>query len=101
MDRTASKATRRLAIFFGSVFSTRCGTPLRCTVGLDQARFATAAGALFCLGIVLFSGNLYVFALAGELPVAGGAPVGGFCLIAAWVGFGFSAFVGVENNTRN
>ncbi len=77
------------------------GVAWRCTAGLKPARFAAAAGVLFSLGIVLFSGNIYAFALTGELPISGGAPAGGFCLIAGWVGLGISAFVGVENNTGN
>ncbi len=77
------------------------GVAWRCSVGRKSAQFAAAAGVLFGLGIILFSGNLYVFALTGELPISGGAPAGGFCLIAGWIALGVSAFVGGDNNTGN
>lgn len=77
------------------------GVAWRCTAGANPARVAAAAGVLFSLGIVLFSGNLYVFAVTGELPITGGAPGGGVCLIAGWLALGVSAFVGRDNNSGN
>lgn len=61
-----------------------------------EARWLSAAGfaaAAFTLGIVLFSGTLYAFALSGGLPTAGAAPVGGFLLMAGWLTF---VWIGVQ-----
>lgn len=77
------------------------GVAWRCAAGAKSARVAAVGGVLFCLGMALFSGNLYVFALTGELLVSGGAPAGGFVLIAGWVALGVSAFAGAENNSGN
>lgn len=49
------------------------------------------AGGLFVLGMVLFSGSLYLLALAG-LGVGIVTPVGGLCLLAAWLCFGLAAW---------
>ena len=43
------------------------------------------AGAAFMLGIVLFSGTLYAFALTGSVLLAGAAPVGGALLMVGWL----------------
>ena len=40
---------------------------------------------LFTLGIVLFSGSLYMKALAGSLAVPLVTPAGGLCLLAGWL----------------
>ncbi len=55
-----------------------------------EARWLSAAGfaaVAFTLGILLFSGTLYAFALSGDLPIAGTAPAGGFLLMAGWLTF--------------
>jgi uncharacterized membrane protein YgdD (TMEM256/DUF423 family) len=46
------------------------------------------AGAAFTLGIFLFSGTLYAFALTGNVPLAGAAPVGGALLMGGWLVIG-------------
>lgn len=48
------------------------------------------AGALFAVGILLFSGSLYVLALRDLLPFPAGwagpiTPIGGLCFIAGWI----------------
>lgn len=43
------------------------------------------AGGAFMLGIILFSGTLYAFALTGNVPVPGAAPVGGALLMIGWL----------------
>ncbi len=43
------------------------------------------AGAAFILGIILFSGTLYAFALTGRVVLAGAAPVGGLLLMIGWL----------------
>jgi uncharacterized membrane protein YgdD (TMEM256/DUF423 family) len=44
----------------------------------------SAAGWLFILGIVLFSGSLYLLALTGMKWLGPVTPIGGLCLIAGW-----------------
>lgn len=46
---------------------------------------------LFVVGIVLFSGSLYVFSVTGLKGVAMAAPVGGTCLMAGWLALAFLA----------
>ena len=48
---------------------------------------ATVPGLLFTVGIVLFSGSLYLFGSTGDLPFTGSAPTGGLCLMAGWLSF--------------
>jgi uncharacterized membrane protein YgdD (TMEM256/DUF423 family) len=43
------------------------------------------AGTAFMLGIILFSGTLYAFALTGVVPLAGAAPMGGALLMIGWL----------------
>jgi len=59
--------------------------------GAAQAKWGHRAGFLFALGLVLFSGSLYVFAITGALPVAGLPPAGGMALMAGWLALGFAA----------
>ncbi len=56
------------------------------------AKAAHAAGWLFLIGSVLFSGSLYWFVLDGIVPVPGAAPVGGIAMIAGWLILVFAAF---------
>lgn len=48
------------------------------------------SGGLFALGILLFSGSLYLMALAGWR-VGMVTPMGGVCFLAAWACFGAAA----------
>lgn len=50
-----------------------------------QVRWALAAGWLFVLGTVLFSGALYLLALSGRRRFAAIAPFGGAAFIAGWI----------------
>jgi Uncharacterized small membrane protein len=50
-----------------------------------DGRLIGIAGAAFALGIVLFSGSLYWFAIVGAVPFDGSAPAGGFLLMAGWL----------------
>jgi uncharacterized membrane protein YgdD (TMEM256/DUF423 family) len=45
----------------------------------------TAAGWLMIAGIALFSGSLYALALTGVRPIGAITPIGGLCLLAAWL----------------
>lgn len=52
----------------------------------DGRRPAHVAAALFTLGMLLFSGSLYVRALTGApLPVPMVTPAGGMALMAGWL----------------
>ena len=48
-------------------------------------RLAPAAGVLFILGIVLFSGSLYALALSGERWLGAVTPLGGLAFIGGWL----------------
>lgn len=54
-------------------------------------RWWQAAAALLLLGIVLFSGNLYLLAFTQSTPAAWLTPLGGLCMIAAWLIFAIGA----------
>lgn len=58
-------------VFFVLLFCARAGRP--------------ASAAVFLAGVTLFSGSLYVYSATGEKTAARVAPVGGLCLIVAWV----------------
>lgn len=49
-----------------------------------RSRLLGAAGGLFVLGILLFSGSLYLLTLSG-LRVGMVTPLGGVCLLAGWL----------------
>ncbi len=50
------------------------------------------AGALFCLGIVLFSGSLYLLTLTGFSKLGIVTPFGGLALLAGWLCLGLMAW---------
>lgn len=58
---------------------------------------AHVAGAAFLLGVILFSGTLYLFGLTGVVPLRGAAPVGGFLMIGGWIAL---ALAGILGRTR-
>ena len=47
-----------------------------------------AAGWLFLIGQILFSGSLYILALTGARPWGAVTPLGGICLMAGWLALG-------------
>jgi len=47
-------------------------------------RAASAAGFLFLIGIVVFSGSLYLLALTGVRSFGAVTPVGGVAFLAGW-----------------
>ena len=57
-----------------------------------QTRALTIAATLFTLGILLFSGSLYILALTGIGIFGAIAPIGGICLMAGWATLAFAAF---------
>lgn len=44
-----------------------------------------AAGWLFIIGVILFSGSLYTLTVTGVRRVGAITPVGGLCFLAGWV----------------
>lgn len=50
------------------------------------------AGGGFALGILLFSGSLYVLAISGQRWLGMITPIGGVALIAGWVALAMAAF---------
>ncbi|MGD2269459.1 MAG: DUF423 domain-containing protein [Desulfobacterales bacterium] len=47
--------------------------------------FFKYSGWLFVVGIILFQGNLFLISLTGASPLSLLTPVGGICLMAAWL----------------
>ena len=52
--------------------------------GEDETRSARLAGVLFIIGILLFSGSLYLLALTGIRSFGAITPLGGIAWITAW-----------------
>ena len=50
------------------------------------------AGYLFVLGIVLFSGSLYLLTLTGISKLGMITPIGGLCFLAGWLCLGLAAW---------
>jgi len=64
-------------------------------VGWMAARNAVGAdiaGWLFLIGIVIFSGSLYVMVFSGARWLGAITPIGGTLLIAGWIALAYSAF---------
>ena len=53
-------------------------------IARQPARLTTAAGWCFTVGIVLFSGSLYVLTLTGATAFGAVTPVGGLFFLAGW-----------------
>nr|WP_314877049.1 DUF423 domain-containing protein [uncultured Pseudomonas sp.] len=50
------------------------------------------AGYLFAVGIVLFSGSLYLLTLTGVSKLGMITPIGGLCFLAGWLCLGLAAW---------
>lgn len=59
--------------------------------GANPTRCQRFAAWCFLLGIVLFSGSLYVLAVTGITRFGAVAPIGGSLLIAGWIAFAMGA----------
>ncbi|MCK9408625.1 MAG: DUF423 domain-containing protein [Bacteriovoracaceae bacterium] len=57
----------------------------------DQYPRMAVAGRLFGIGILLFSGSLYVMSTTGIRSFGFITPIGGFCFLAGWWIFFFTA----------
>lgn len=56
-----------------------------------RSRWTDAAGWLFVIGVVIFSGSLYALALSGIGILGAVAPIGGLSLILAWAALAVAA----------
>jgi uncharacterized membrane protein YgdD (TMEM256/DUF423 family) len=54
-------------------------------------RLVKAAGTLFAVGILLFSGSLYALTLSGLGKLGMLTPLGGVCFLAGWLCLGLAA----------
>lgn len=65
-------------------------------VGLVMARTPhpalTVSGWLFVVGVVVFSGSLYVLAITGIRWLGAVTPIGGLAMIAGWLCLAWGAF---------
>ncbi len=55
-------------------------------------RLVNAAGVMFCIGIVLFSGSLYALTLSGVRLFGVITPFGGLAFLVGWVCLGMAAW---------
>jgi uncharacterized membrane protein YgdD (TMEM256/DUF423 family) len=60
--------------------------------GQWPSALTTAAGWLFVLGILIFSGSLYLLALTGVRWLGAITPIGGVALLAAWLCLALAAW---------
>lgn len=49
-----------------------------------EKKYAGTAGILFTVGIVIFSGSLYLLALTGQRWLGAITPIGGLAFLAGW-----------------
>ncbi|WP_285423562.1 MULTISPECIES: DUF423 domain-containing protein [unclassified Pseudomonas] len=62
-----------------------------------QGRLVSYAGIAFTLGILLFSGSLYVLTLTGVSKLGIITPIGGLCFLIGWFILGWTAWrLGVD-----
>ncbi len=59
--------------------------PLFARAGALPEAGVTRVGLVFCAGIFLFSGSLYVLALSGIRALGAVTPLGGLCFIGGWL----------------
>lgn len=59
-------------------------------------RYLKLASYCFMMGIVLFSGSLYLYAFTGLKKLGMITPVGGVCFLAGWVMLGLSSSSAVK-----
>jgi len=59
--------------------------PVLARLNLLRSAAGTLVCALLALGIVIFSGSLYLLAMTGTRWLGAITPIGGLCFIAAWL----------------
>ena len=81
----------------GALYGMVHAAALIALIGFAQGReprrgAAVVAGWSFGVGIVLFSGSLFILALTGVTPISWATPIGGAALMLGWTALGFLAF---------
>jgi uncharacterized membrane protein YgdD (TMEM256/DUF423 family) len=81
----------------GALYGMVHAAALIALMGLAQGReprrgAAVVAGWSFSIGIMLFSGSLFVLALTGATQISWATPIGGVALMLGWAALGFLAF---------
>ena len=71
-------------------------TPLIVRAGLLSDKAGALVGWLLLIGVLLFSGSLYVLAISGARVLGVVTPFGGLAFIAAWVMLALGLFRGVK-----
>jgi len=66
-----------------------------------RARPANVAGWLFVVGVIIFSGSLYVMTFTGLRWLGAITPIGGAAMIAGWAALGVSAIRGESSRTSD
>ena len=95
--REATRATLQMAVqqqMFHAL--ALLGVGILALKGLGN-RWICAAGALFALGVLLFSGLIYLRTFTGIETFRAFVPWGGTCLMLAWVALGVGGFKTVRN----
>ena len=64
--------------------------PLMVRLNLVRPGAGTLVSLLLLLGIVFFSGSLYLLAVTGARWLGAITPIGGLCFIAAWLALAFA-----------
>lgn len=64
----------------------------QCNTKLGSKSYAALSGILFTIGIFMFSGNLYIFAITGNPSITAAMPIGGLCFIGGWIFLAVSSF---------
>ncbi len=62
------------------------------SIQLPDARWIKRAGWLMLLGILLFSGSLYLMAVTGITMLGAITPFGGLSLLAGWTALGYALY---------
>ena len=93
VDDTKAADLLKMGALYGMVHS----AALIALIGFAQGReprrgAAVVAGWSFGVGIVLFSGSLFVLALTGARQISWATPIGGTALMLGWIALGFLAF---------
>lgn len=70
--------------------------PVAWAIGEWESALASAAGWLFIVGVVIFSGSLYVLALTGIRWLGAITPIGGVAFLAGWACLALAAWRGTR-----
>lgn len=66
-----------------------------------QMRLCTLAAGLFIVGILLFSGSLYLYTLTAIRIFAIITPIGGMCLMLGWLAMTLAAYTAAKQPPAN